>query len=399
MTSLYVEDDYWGVGYAQTGVTVDWKNKIIFVPKTESLLIQSVPREIRQLDIDQFRLRLKDLEDDAEGMSFLDTHSHSPPVTVGGVTLARVVEIINGYTVTFEDGQYAINLVGANSNIADVTNVNQVSVRSANSAGLTDLSSLQSGSYNGGVSINTTSIYSGTFFPMGTRGFPVNNIADAVEIARLRGLKSIFVANDLYLTDGDFSDYKLTFIGNSVHIILYIGAGADVALCEFQNLTVSGIIDNGVVLRECVVNNVTIFNGTLFICAIIGSIYLDGNLQCTMLGCYSAQPIPIIIDYTNADTGMITVIRGWSGDVSIVNCGVATVSDVGLSTGEVHLDSTVTSGIFNIYESATIVNNSSAVINDRTIYKIAAERNWNIGVSEISSPGSVGEKIRKNLLR
>jgi len=47
-----------------------------------------------------------------------------------------VVEIINGYTVTFEDDSYAVNLVGANSNIADVVNLNTVSVRAANSAGL-----------------------------------------------------------------------------------------------------------------------------------------------------------------------------------------------------------------------------------------------------------------------
>ena len=52
------------------------------------------------------------------------------------VTRGRVVEIINGYTVTFEDGQYAVNLTGANSNISDVANVNQVSIRAANSAGL-----------------------------------------------------------------------------------------------------------------------------------------------------------------------------------------------------------------------------------------------------------------------
>jgi len=46
-----------------------------------------------------------------------------------------VVEIINGYTVTFEDGQYRVTLLGANSNVADVTNVNQVSIQPNNSAG------------------------------------------------------------------------------------------------------------------------------------------------------------------------------------------------------------------------------------------------------------------------
>jgi len=46
------------------------------------------------------------------------------------------VEIINGYTITFEDEQYAVTLIGANNNILDVINFNQVSVRPTNSAGL-----------------------------------------------------------------------------------------------------------------------------------------------------------------------------------------------------------------------------------------------------------------------
>lgn len=99
-------------------------------------LIQASPTEIRELDINAFRLTLKNLEDDEAGMSFPATHNHNTEVTVGGVTLARVVELINDYTVTFEDGQYAVNITGANSNIADKVNVNQVSVRAANSAGL-----------------------------------------------------------------------------------------------------------------------------------------------------------------------------------------------------------------------------------------------------------------------
>jgi hypothetical protein len=47
-----------------------------------------------------------------------------------------VVEIINGYTITFEDGQYAVELIGANSNVAGVVNINQVATRSFNTAGL-----------------------------------------------------------------------------------------------------------------------------------------------------------------------------------------------------------------------------------------------------------------------
>ena len=117
-------------------ISINWNTKVIMVPRADLTLIQSNPKEIREMDVDWFRLELKNIEDSDEGITQLDTHRHNTTVELGGLTLARVVEIINGYTVTFEDGQYAVNLVGANNNISDVTNVNQVSVRASNSAGM-----------------------------------------------------------------------------------------------------------------------------------------------------------------------------------------------------------------------------------------------------------------------
>jgi hypothetical protein len=120
-------------------ITIDWPTKVIYVPKADLTLVQSSPYEIYELDVNTFRLALKDLEDNEDGQPWPTTHNHNTTVTVGGVTLARVIEIINGYTVTFENGNYAVNLVGGNSNIADVLNLNSVSVRASNSAGLVEL--------------------------------------------------------------------------------------------------------------------------------------------------------------------------------------------------------------------------------------------------------------------
>lgn len=124
-------------------ITINWVTKVISIPKVDTTLIQSSPIEIRELNLDAFRLTLKDLEDGEAGMTFLHTHNHNPPVSVGGVTLARVVELINDYTVTFENGNYAVNLVGANSNVADKLNLNSVSVRASNSAGLVNVRELE----------------------------------------------------------------------------------------------------------------------------------------------------------------------------------------------------------------------------------------------------------------
>lgn len=114
-------------------ISIEWDSKIINVPRNA---LVSLGNDLYELHIDVFRRELNALQASAAGMAYPDTHNHQAPVPLGGLSLSRVVEIINGYRVVFEDGQYAVNLTGANSNIANVTNVNQVSVRSSNSAGL-----------------------------------------------------------------------------------------------------------------------------------------------------------------------------------------------------------------------------------------------------------------------
>ena len=114
-------------------ISINHLTRVILVPQADLTFIST---GIYGLDVNQFRLWLKDLEDDEGGMDLVDTHRHNTEVSLGGVTIARTFEIINGYTITFEDGMYAVTLSGANNNIADVMNVNQVSLRSNNSAGL-----------------------------------------------------------------------------------------------------------------------------------------------------------------------------------------------------------------------------------------------------------------------
>lgn len=127
-------------------ITISWGTKVINVPKADLTLIDSGPPEIRELNIDDFRKTLNSLQDDEDGMPFDTTHVHTPPLTISGVTLARAVEIINGYTVEFENLQYSVNIVGGNSNLSDVKVQNQVSVNTSNSAGLVETEGNPSGS-------------------------------------------------------------------------------------------------------------------------------------------------------------------------------------------------------------------------------------------------------------
>lgn len=121
-------------------ISVDWGTKVINVPKADTTLVTAGPPiEVRELDVDTFRLALKALEDDLTGgMPYLDTHRHVTEITISGVTYARFVEIINGYTVEFEESvpEYVVTLTGANNNILDVKVPNTTSLLANNSAGL-----------------------------------------------------------------------------------------------------------------------------------------------------------------------------------------------------------------------------------------------------------------------
>lgn len=114
-------------------VSVDWGTQVISIPQS---YLTPISGNLYELDTDELRLDLKALEASEEGMAFPDTHRHVTETVLGGVTYARFIEIINGYTVTFEDGQYRVRFTGSNNNISDVANLNQVSLLPQNSAGL-----------------------------------------------------------------------------------------------------------------------------------------------------------------------------------------------------------------------------------------------------------------------
>jgi hypothetical protein len=115
--------------------SVNWGTRVITIPKADTTLV-SVSPDVRSLDINDLWVALRDIQDDEAGIDYPDIFLNIAPVTLAGLTLARVLQIINGYTLTFEDGLYAVNIIGGNSNVSDVTNKNQVSVNTANSAGL-----------------------------------------------------------------------------------------------------------------------------------------------------------------------------------------------------------------------------------------------------------------------
>jgi hypothetical protein len=90
-----------------------------------------------------FRLGLNAIMESDEGMPFVDPISHFTEVTISGVVYARLIEMINGYSIVFSpDAQWSVRLAGSNNNLWDIEAgilvQNQVQVIPQNSAGLTN---------------------------------------------------------------------------------------------------------------------------------------------------------------------------------------------------------------------------------------------------------------------
>ena len=114
-------------------VSVNPATGVITIPRSD---LTALGGSRYSMDIEWLRLQLKKWEDSENGVAFTDTHRRNAPVTLSGVIYAQTFEIIAPYTVTFEDGAYTVYVNGGNHNLADVKNVNQVSLVIGNSAGM-----------------------------------------------------------------------------------------------------------------------------------------------------------------------------------------------------------------------------------------------------------------------
>lgn len=333
-------------------ISIDWVTRIIYIPKNDLTLFQQSPVEIRELNINWFRLQLKSLEDSEQGMLYPDTHNHYAEVSLGGLNFARVVEIINNYTISFEDGQYAVNLVGANSNIGDRVNVNLVSVRSNNSAAMISNSAIEYASFNGGVTVDVTSSYYGTVYPVGTPQQPVNNLRDAMLIAKYRGFPNLYIIGDIVIDEAlDFRE--MIFIGSSktkTHI--HIDGIALVDRCEFYEAYVTGVLDGESTLKSCMISDLLYITGYIEDCVLTSGVFIiGGGSQANFLNCYTSivntdMEIPII---DMGGFGQSLAIRNFNGSFILRNKVGPEIITIDMNSGQIYMDmDTITNGVFSI---------------------------------------------------
>jgi len=119
-------------------LSCDWPTRVITVPQSDLTLVEGVKYT---LDVSDWWILLRELAGGEEGIAFSAQegglcYSNTSP-TLG---TPRIVNVVNGYTVQFEEGLYNVVFINGNVNIPDVEIKNSVGVSTTNVAGESNLS-------------------------------------------------------------------------------------------------------------------------------------------------------------------------------------------------------------------------------------------------------------------
>jgi hypothetical protein len=327
----------------------------------------SSPSEIRQLDLDAFRLELADLSDDAvPGITFTVSYIHTPPLTVAAVTLARVVEIQDPYVVTFEDGLYNVNIAGGNSNISNVIIKNQVGVNTANSAGLTFSKQTEDQSFSDSrVWVNTASGLPGTTFPRGTPGSPVDNLADAQLIIAARSLpkrlhfKGSVIVPNLFDLDG----YNIKGESSQLATIDFDSGSLNDDIV-IEHATVLGDMSGGSTFDVCEIGVLTGFSGIMRGCGLATSVATRASVDSIFADCHSTVPGTSTPTVSIGATSTFQ-FRNYSGGIELQDMGAGCTGTVDANPAGIIVGPTNTGGILRLRGVGSVADtNGGTTISD-----------------------------------
>ncbi len=345
-------------------ITIDWATKIISVPQADLTFVSGT---LYELDTNWFRMQLKNIEDSSDGMPFERTHKHNTEVVILGTVFARVLEIINGYSITFEDAAYTVKLVGSNNNFFDtaggILNRNQVQVIPTNSAGLiasaADRAISEDINYADGIYLDLSSSNAGTAYPTGTRTYPVNNLADAITISDARYQSKIRIAGTIALTQDVSSKELISWRNGKVDL-----NSQPCMATRFRNLKLYGTQHTGSValVFGCRIGNLQNILGVFDECKFVEATPMTLQSGQTSVGGCVSQVVGFDMISLDLTAGNVELeVRALSAGLQLINMNAASdFVTAGFISGILQLDSTCTAGEVYAGGSFQIIDNSGA---------------------------------------
>ncbi len=346
----------------RTDVTIEWGTSpriiTVLAPST-NITIQDIVDTCRTLEGEQIDLTYDHIIDAAGKQNLGGGVLVGVTCTLNNALLAFEARSGPSYTQCTVNGGnlVAIDSLGVyQTTPIEPTSFTQVILTSSSSATLQQSDDIEYASFNGGVTIDLTTSYSGTAFPVGTPRQPVNNFSDALTIANSRGLDTFYLPHAAITLDSlNYQGIDFSGAGEQV-TLLTIPVGADVTNCNFDECNISGTLRAGAYLEECGVGTLNYVNGLIQHSILYGDTQLGGDTNFSDVVQGNAATVPII-DFNGTNSAL--VMRSYSGAVVLKNKTSSTGDvSIDLISGVVTIDSTCTAGNFTIRGAGQVINNS-----------------------------------------
>lgn len=215
---------------------------------------------------------------------------------------------------------------------------------SASSATLQEQADIQFASFNGGVTIDVLSSNTGTLFPVGTPREPVNNTVDAHTILTTRGFDTFFIKGDITIDNGV---HPHLWKGQAPSLTtITLDPTADVTDARFMDATVTGTLDNDAQIKDCTITALNIFNGKIETSIIDGTLTLGGGVDALIVDSWSGLS-GTTIDY--GGSGQSALVQNFNGSLTLTNKTGADLTVIGLGSGDVTIDNSVTTGTVELH--------------------------------------------------
>lgn len=215
----------------------------------------------------------------------------------------------------------------------------------------------------------------------GSRQYPLNNETDAVSEAEHRGFSDLQVIGS-YTFMGNVSGYTI-YGQNAIKSTITFNDAASAFSCELFEMHVMGVLDGGSVARESLITDLNYINGFIDHCVISpGTITLGGDSSSVahFLNCYSGQPGTGTPNIDMAGDGPALALRGYTGGMRLFNKTGSSAVSIDLSSGQIILADTVTSGTIVVRGDGKVMDDSGNHILSGT---------WNGGVTIVNETTSV----------
>ncbi len=241
------------------------------------------------------------------------------------------------------------------------------------------------------VDINSTTV--GTTYPSGTRTYPVNNLNDAITICETNGICHLAFLSDITINK-TIKNYIINGLGSKI-----IFNGANLINTTLIGANITGTLLGNPIIEFCNISNISIESANIQKSNLSGNITVTGSYL-YMDDSHSSYETPVTIN-SNSTNSIIYRSSSFIGAIILKNSMMNNIFNMHVDSGSIIIDSTCTSGIYNISGICNIVNYSSISISDEYIItpKNINMNLLNYNMNDIpNTENTLGDYIKNKLL-